>query len=659
MGKKKQVRKKESLLSNPKTSYRLSQLLIVLLVFLLYGNTLFNKFALDDHNVILNNEQVQRGISAIPEIFTTPYSTEEGLSFDYRPLVKATFAIEYSLYGLRPFWHHFINLLLYALTGLLLFRILKQLLGGKYPAIPILATLLFIAHPVHTEIVASLKNRDELLSMLGALLSVFYLLKYANTNKLKYIGWMSFFFLIGMLGKRTTMTYLAAYPLILYFFTDMPLKKLFRTFGLIFGVFVIIMMLYWVLTPQEVRPLQFFENPLYGDKSFMLRIGTACTSVAFYLKQLFFPYPLISYYGYNAIPVGWSGLWPFAGLASIGVLLVLAFKGLKQKSLISFAILFFFITVSIVSNVLVPVPGIVADRFAYSPSIAFVLLAALLMVKINAKMQKQKINGNALLFLLALIFLIPYSLLTIDRNKDWKDHIILFSHDANLEKNSVKLQALAAEAYSNKVIYDNRYGRDISLIPENQQKVISYYEDALSIYPENYEVLNNLGSFLSLHMRDYEKARPYLEEAVKVKPEESAGWFNLGFVYEKLNLSEKAEEAYKKSIALNAQDFEAQSFLANLLFSQGDKKGAIKLNREMAKERPDWDQPYINLGNYYLQMADTLQAISQWEEAVKRYPQYQLAIKLSTHYRGKGDMEKSKYFYRLAMQARQRDKGKM
>ncbi len=655
MGRNKKAKKQTSLFDNQKKYNWLACGLIFVLVFVLYGNTLFNKFALDDHNVILNNEQVQQGISAIPEIFSTPYSTEEGLAYDYRPLVKASFALEYSLYGLRPFMHHLINLLLYALSGIILFRLLRRMLQKHHPLLPLIATLIFIAHPIHTEVVASLKNRDEIISLIGALMALSFLFRYADSGKIKYLGWMAFFFVLGMLGKRTTMTYLAVFPFALYFFTDLPPKKIYRTFGLILGIFFLVMIAYIVLTPQEVRPLQFFENPLYSEGGFLMKVGTAFTAVAFYLKQLFVPYPMLSYYGFDAMPVGWNGIWPFAGLFLTAALLYFAFKGLKSKNILSFSILFFFITISIVSNILVPVPGIVADRFALSPSIVFSIMGAILILKLaQQKGAIQPKISKALLIL--IIILIPYTVLTIDRNKDWKNHLTLFSNDAGIAKSSIKLQALAAEAWSNKVIYDNKFGRDISKIPETRQKVISYYQDALKIYPENYEVLNNLGSFLSLEMREYEQARPYLEEAVQIKPDEAAGWFNLGFVYEQLGDLDKAEKAYKESLKLNPDDYKLKSYLANLYFKSGKSREAFELNEQMAKTRPDWDQPYINMGNYYLQMQDTLRAISQWEQAIERYPQYQLGISISRHYRAKGDEEKSKYFYRKAMQAYQRDR---
>jgi len=73
---------------------------------LLYANTIPNDYSLDDELVTWTNPQVSKGIKALPEIFTTFYYQASGnvgtIAFGYRPLAKATFAIERSIFGVNP-----------------------------------------------------------------------------------------------------------------------------------------------------------------------------------------------------------------------------------------------------------------------------------------------------------------------------------------------------------------------------------------------------------------------------------------------------------------------------------------------------------------------------------------------------------------------------
>ncbi|HRS39160.1 MAG TPA: hypothetical protein P5292_08275, partial [Bacteroidia bacterium] len=101
-------------------------LIVAIVAFLVYANTFQHGWALDDWGVIPDNKLTKRGISAIPEIMSTTYRTGMDVSDHtlYRPLSKATFAIEWSISPDNPSLGHLDNVILYALTCFLLFRVL-------------------------------------------------------------------------------------------------------------------------------------------------------------------------------------------------------------------------------------------------------------------------------------------------------------------------------------------------------------------------------------------------------------------------------------------------------------------------------------------------------------------------------------------------------
>ncbi|MFA4852260.1 MAG: hypothetical protein WC599_07050, partial [Bacteroidales bacterium] len=156
---------------------------------LLYANSLFNQYALDDRLMITENQFTKKGFNGIGDILSTDsfvgfFGKQKNLVAGgrYRPLSHITFAIEYALFGFNPFIGHLINILLYAFSCLLVYKALLKLFpsGNKhwYLTIPFIATMLFIAHPIHTEVVANIKGRDEILSLLGSFGALYFILKY-------------------------------------------------------------------------------------------------------------------------------------------------------------------------------------------------------------------------------------------------------------------------------------------------------------------------------------------------------------------------------------------------------------------------------------------------------------------------------------------------
>lgn len=201
-------------------------LIIAVFSFFLYGNTVFNKYNLDDELVTSVSEAklhklTSKGISALPEIFKSNYySDDQGYSYEYRPLVLASFAIEHSLFGDNPHVGHFINTLLYSLLCLLMLLVLSLLLTGYSTLLPLLITLFFAAFPLHTEVVASLKNRDELLALSGGMGALYCFLHYADRRNLLFLLGGALCFAAAMLSKQTIISFVLLIPMLLFLFRE-------------------------------------------------------------------------------------------------------------------------------------------------------------------------------------------------------------------------------------------------------------------------------------------------------------------------------------------------------------------------------------------------------------------------------------------------------
>ncbi|MFI5196944.1 MAG: hypothetical protein ACHQD8_07620, partial [Chitinophagales bacterium] len=169
---KPQVKKEQE----PKQWFSVTNLCIALCVvcFGLYFNTLWNGYILDDVMVLKDNTMVTQGVKAIPELLSTPHMRGYLIIPNdlYRPLSLVMFAIEYQFFGLNPMVGHFFNIVVFAGCVIMLFLFLNKFFGGGKMAIAFIAALIFAVHPIHTEVVANIKSRDELLCYFFAFLSL-------------------------------------------------------------------------------------------------------------------------------------------------------------------------------------------------------------------------------------------------------------------------------------------------------------------------------------------------------------------------------------------------------------------------------------------------------------------------------------------------------
>ncbi len=329
-------------------STRLSFLLAVI-SFLIYANTLQNGYVLDDAAAITKNNLVTSGISAIPEILSTPYHLGYSTNPDnlYRPLSLAMFATEYQIFGSAPAEGHFINIVAFVICVVLLFLFLDQLFDKKRTIIVFIAALLFAIHPIHTEVVANIKSRVELLCFLFGFLSLLGFVKYAETGKRHLILSATLYYFLSLLSKETSITFLALIPLIFFFYkNDHKQRSLFITSASVVSALVYLIIRSYVLKANYAGPMhtEFIENILVNPPSASSRLATEILIMGKYLKLLFLPYPLLCDYAFSSI--AFASFTDFGVWASLAIYLFLMFFGIfrlikHKKDLLAFGILLY------------------------------------------------------------------------------------------------------------------------------------------------------------------------------------------------------------------------------------------------------------------------------------------------------------------------------
>lgn len=483
-------------------------LVLFVIPMILYVATLSFGYVLDDKIVLSENKFVQQGIQGLGDIF----GKESMVGFlgeqrdlivgaRYRPLSLATFAIEYGIWGASPKWSHFFNMLFYAFSGLLLFRVLSQFLSGKekkwWQGIPFWASFLFVLHPIHTEVVANIKGRDEILALLFALATLYYAIRYIDHKKVLSLVMAAVSFFVALMAKENALTFIAVIPLTLFLFRGASIKQLGWTTVPLLLTFVVYLGIrvgvigYLLGSGQEVTGIM--NNPFYGT-TFGEKYATILYTLGQYVKLLFFPHPLThDYYPYQVPIINWLDARALVSLALYLGLLWIMIRQWKQRPIISWSIAYYLLTLSIVSNIVFPVGAPMNERFLYMPSVgATVFLAYLvwdLLPKALSTFSWTKQLGWALLGL----FVIGFTFKSWARIPAWKDEMSLNRAAIKVSTNSARANSYMAYSLYQAGLQTNDQAQRKQLYEE----ALPYVNRALEIYPSYSDAVTCKGGLVA------------------------------------------------------------------------------------------------------------------------------------------------------------------
>ena len=620
---------------------KLQAIFIFTLSFLLYANTLSYDFCQDDAIVITDNMFTTKGVAGIGGILQ--YDTFYGFFKEsgkaqlvaggrYRPFTLVMFAIEYQLFGKNPFIGHFINVILFGLTCVLLYFLLlkllvkrqatgdSQLIKGFNPMfVAFGAAVLFAAHPIHTEAVANIKGRDEIMTLLGSLAAVWYSLKAFENGGFKHqiIAFVLFF--IALLSKENAITFVVITPMIYWFFLKTDINTAIKqTLPFVAAAILFILLRGAVIGNQfGGEQMELMNNPFlklvgteYVPFSFAEKMATITYTLGKYVQLLIFPHPLT--HDYYPRHIGIMSFSDWQVLLSIAVyvgLIVLILRGWKNRSLISFGIAFFLITLSIVSNIVFPVGTNMAERFMFMPSLGFCLVLAVLLAKLSAKDQKSGISSQVLGVILFIVAL--FSLKTITRNAAWKDNYTIFTTDIETSPNSAKLQT----SVGGEMIEHFKNSPNVLEKKTKINEAIGHLQKALEIHPtmKNPYLLMGNGYF---YLNEFDKAVGAYNKALQLDPQFKDAKTNLALTYreggkiigQQQNNLPKSIEFLSKAVELDPTDVAAMSYLGTAYGMSNQPQNLIDVLTKALAIRFD-KQDAINISVAYRQLGNVAKAV--------------------------------------------------
>ncbi len=613
----KNIKKQPQIPVQNKKSFHIytSAVLCFLFAFILYSNTFKHSYVLDDYGVTANNWVIKKGVQGIPIILKTTYRYGVNHLTDnlYRPLSQIMFAIEWQISPNNPYLNHFLNVLFYALSCFLLFIVLRKYLNKAHPIIPLIITLLYTVLPIHTEIVANIKSRDEIMSFFFLMLTLLLLHSWFTKKKwLSLIGSMLMFFL-AFLSKEGVITMLFLFPIMGWYFTDAKPKTIITgSLLLILPAIIYIAIRNEIVSKYSVSTtISIVDNFLIGATDFASHFATAVMLLGKYLLLTIFPYQLVCDYSYNQIPiVGLDDIkfiFSFIIYLAIGIYVILNFR---KKNPIVFGLLFFLITLSIYSNIFFPVGTSFGERFMFVPSLGLCIAFVFVFIKLfkintssNALSEIEIFKSKPLFTILFLLIMVGYSIKTYVRSAEWKNQSILFENDVKRSPNSAHMRLYWALALRDKAMKDENKSNKNSIMLQ----AIEQFEKGLKIYPNYTDCYEQLGLAWS-RLNDPKKAIFYYDNAIKLNPTKAVTWSNIGKIYFEQGNYDKAMEVYKKAISLDPNYADAHFNLGSVLGTLKQYNEAIaefKISLQFDPENVKAHQ-YIGL---------TYQMLNQNEEA--------------------------------------------
>lgn len=621
-------------------------LLLFFSVLIFYGNSLWNDYAVNDDSII-NNKYIQSGFTGIPHLFSNEYRTAKGENLsDNSSLVLVSFAIEHQFFGQHPAVSHCIHLLLYALCLVLLYQLLTGVLQLhlEHEWLPLIITLFFAAHPLHTEVVNSMSNRGELLCFVFGMLFLLYACKYfSDDNQKSRWAYLSILFLVfSLASKPFGFIYIPILLLILLFRKILPYN---RSSVLFFSATSLIVITFFLFKSSSAKQQVYsFENSLIGINDISILVPTAFKILFYHLRMLIAPYPLRYYYGYNLFPLD-NAMEPVVILSIIIHLLILIAGIIRftKRDVLGLLMLVYLTSILPYSNLFFKYPGMFSEHALFLSGVWFISAVIIILYRWLKTWNSHIANRVAVTLAVALFVL--YSIITIQRNLYWKDTLTLMSHDIeNLEDsvlgNYLYANELSKEAYASK--------DDSTSIMYYATLAAQHYQRTIDLYPFYPDFFLKLGRLNRYVLKNNEKAEKLFKSLLFIDSTYADASMELGKLYFDNKNFRSSYPLLKKSYEFNPKDSMVLFYYGQNALAVGDLKTCYEINRQFMNLYPQSRYPYLNMGIYYSTILKDDSAVIFLEKAISlgdRNPE--ILKNMVIYYDKKKDLSKKEKYEQL------------
>jgi protein O-mannosyl-transferase len=625
----------------------------------------------DDTDFVTANPHVQAGLTA--EGFKWAWHSE--VARNWHPITMFSHMLDCQLFGLKPWWPHFLNALLHAANAALLFALLKRMTGAAWRSGAVAA--LFALHPLHVESVAWVAERKDVLSTLFWFLTTWVYVRYVEEFKVQSSKFKVFYalalvlFALGLMSKPMLVTV----PFTLMLLDYWPLERVEAGASVLR---LIVEKIPFLLLSTASCVVTFLVQQRGGsvlrlqDFPLSSRLGNALVSYVRYIELMFWPHDLAALY----LRHGQWTVWQVA-LAVALLLTVSALAITQRRSRPYLGVGWFWYL-----GTLVPVIGIVqvgmqaiADRYTYVPLIGIFIIIAwggLELARLSKTEQFALPAWSAVL--------VACAVLTVRQEFFWKDSETLFKRMidatpsnymahynlANVYNRENKIDDAVsnltvalreepnyAEAHNNLagIFLDHKrydeaiehYRDAVRLRPEylyyfnlanaladsasarrdtNQfAEAVQTYRQAAQLNPGSSDVHHNLGMTWQAQGRVAEATAEF-QEAVRLNPDRVDTWTQLGFLCATHNQMAEAEKAFGELIRLQPTNADVYGWMGNSLAEQNKLSEAVPFYLTALKLDPKDYKTEFNVGLALMRNGKKQEAAEHFRQALRLHPNY-------------------------------------
>ncbi len=529
-------------------------LFLLLATLVIYGQVRHYDFVnFDDREVILGNVHVRDGLTlaGLSWAFTSFYAA------NWFPVTWISHMLDFQLFGLDPGWHHLTNVLIHALSTLLLFAVMKRMTGALWQSA--FVAFVFALHPLHVESVAWVSERKDVLSAFFWFLTLWAYLDYVERPKVGRYALVLVAFSLGLMSKQMIVTL----PFVLLLLDVWPLRR-----GLLvlekvplFALSIAASVVTYIVQRKSGAVLSLNSIPLPA------RAENALISYIAYLVNLIWPTGLSAFYPH---PIKWP-TWEVAGA---GLLIVavsaVVLRALRSRPYLAVGCFWYLGT-------LVPVIGLVqvgeqsrADRYTYVPLVGISIMLAWGMADVFKRWPRARTALAACSIAVCSVWVA----LTWVQIQYWKDSVALFRHALEVTSGNylahVNLAMVLAEQ-------------------RNTNEALEHLYTAIEEKPNYADAHYNLGAVLGLAGRNDEAVAQF-SETLRLRPNDPDVHYNLGNALVASGKMNEAAGEFDASVRLNPNFANAQFRLGGVLASLGRLEEAIPHLSEAVRLDPDLQQ---------------------------------------------------------------------
>jgi protein O-mannosyl-transferase len=630
--------KDKTILAKQLSSQWISIIFVGISVFIVYSNIYNAPFTFDDNSNIVNNKAIRE--------LSNYFSLEKFLK--PRAIVDFTFSINYKYGKLDVFGYHFVNVLIHVLNGIVVYflviTILKQLsskssLAGPPvsdpPDIPIktialLSSLLFVVHPIQTQAVTYTVQRYASMAAMFYMASVLFYLKarifqqkvksrehgakskiretILNYKLLSAHTLSAFCGMLAFLSKQNTASLPGAILLVEYLLIDrtwQAWKKKAPLFLLIFGLWILFALYITGFFGSGFEGRRLFEDVsgMTKETENISRWQYLCTqfnALVIYIRLLFFPVNQNLDYMYPFKSGFFDSYTPFAFLfliciASLGIWQI------KKRPVISLAILWFFVTLSVESSI-IPISDALFEHRLYLPMFGFAILVPYASHSFFSKKKN-------LILMLNLSVIVTFGISTYLRNFVWQDVETLWSDVISKVPDNFRAYNSLGNIFARKGSSD---------------EAIDHYKHALRIKPDFEGAHNNLGLVLFQKGRVDEAIKHY-REALRQKPGYADAHNNIGIAFFHKGQTDKALNHFLEALRIDPEYEKSHNNMGIAFFKEGQTEEAVDHFLEALRIKPDFEEAHNNIGVALKEQGRLDDAIEHYQEAIRIKPDYEMA----------------------------------